>query len=129
MRVSTVSMACILLLPALAAAAERDLASPNSDVPRLAWISHVAGSCWRSELAKGETYDRQCFSVQFGKVVRAEQTIESLKAGKVVSTLNASSVYAWDPRQQKIRHIFWGSDGSFESATGWIEDVSRTCAG
>lgn len=85
------------------------------------WLSHVIGSCWRSELSKGETRDRQCFSLQFGKVVRVEQTIDTLKDEKVVATLLANSVYAWDPRMNKLRHVFWGSDGSFESATGWAD--------
>ena len=106
---------------ATVATAQEDLASPDSVLPGLPWFSHVVGSCWSSELSQGETYDRQCFGLQFDKVVRVEQAIDTWKDGRVVSTLNANSVYAWDPRTEKIRHVFWGSDGSYESATGWIE--------
>lgn len=102
-------------------AAAQDLAAPDADVRSLPWLSHVTGSCWLSELSKGKTWDRQCFRVQFDKVVRVEQVIRTVKDGAFVSTLNADSVYAWDPNRKRVRHVFWASDGSFETSAGWTE--------
>jgi hypothetical protein len=121
MRLTTllVVLFCFAFAPRTDAA--QDLASPGADVRALPWLSHVTGSCWRSELSEGSTWDRQCFRVQFGKVVRVEQVIETAKDGEVATTLNADSVYAWDPHRKRVRHVFWASDGSFETSVGWSE--------
>jgi hypothetical protein len=106
------------------ALAQQDQASPETDPRTWPWLAKVAGACWRSELQPGVSTDKQCFSVQFGKVVRVAQTIDTSQKGAIVATLTAESVYAWEPRQKRIRHIFWASDGAFESATGGPEGAA-----
>jgi hypothetical protein len=113
-------LVAVLIAASCALQAQPDKAAPEVKVATFPWLSHVVGSCWRSELTKGEVEDRQCFRAQFGRVVRVEQRIDTTD-GSSRSTLNADSLYAWDPRMQKVRHIFWGSDGSFETSSGWIE--------
>jgi len=104
----------VLLAIGFAAVAQED-ASSNKRIAALPWFSHVTGFCWRSQLSE-QTKDRQCFREQFGRVVRVGQQI-----AQPDGVLNADSLYAWDPRIGKLRHVFWASDGAFESATGWIE--------
>jgi hypothetical protein len=113
-------LAGLLLMVSCAWAAQEDAAAPEVRVVGFPWLSQVSGSCWRAELSKGEVEDRQCFKGQFDRVVRVDQTILQ-KSGAARSTLNADSLYAWDARKRKVRHVFWASDGSFETASGWIE--------
>ena len=112
-------LACAFFVMSGSLGAQQDATAPEIRVARLPWLSHVAGSCWRSELEKG-SIDRQCFRAQFDRVIRVEQKIVNTK-GAAQTTLDANSVYAWDPRTKKIRHVFWASDGSFETASGWVE--------
>lgn len=112
--------AAIVIAVSCVVGAQQDTAAPDMKVTAFPWLSHVVGSCWRSELTKGKVEDRQCFQAQFDRVVRVDQRIDE-RDGKATSTLKADSLYAWDPRTRKVRHIFWASDGSFETATGWIE--------
>jgi hypothetical protein len=116
-------MACslIVLLSGAGSAQDADASSEATDLAVYGWFADLAGSCWRAEFPGGETRDRQCHSAQFGKVLRVDQVVETLAEGRVVSALTASSVYAWDARNKRIRHFFWGSDGSLETATGWLE--------
>jgi hypothetical protein len=116
-------MACSLVAlssPASLAHSE-DASSEATGLAVYGWFAELAGSCWLAEFPGGETRDRQCHSAQFGKVLRVDQVVETLVAGKLAGALTASSVYAWDARNKRIRHFFWGSDGSLETATGWVE--------
>ena len=112
-------LACAFFVMSGSLGAQVDATAPEVRVATFPWLSHVAGSCWRSELSKGQV-DRQCFQTQFDRVVRVEQKIVQTDGAKE-STLDANSLYAWDPRKKKVRHVFWASDGAFETATGWAE--------
>ncbi len=120
------SLAALLASTVNPALAQQDQAAPESNPKNWPWLAQVAGSCWRGELAPGETVDTQCFSLQFGKVIRVSQSIDTYEKTRKVSTLDASSVYAWDARQKKFRHVFWASDGSFESARGGADGNALT---
>ena len=112
-------LACSFIMISSVLSAQTDASEPEVRVATFPWLSHVAGSCWRSELSE-ESVDRQCFRTQFDRVVRVEQKIVQTD-GAAKSTLDASSLYAWDSRQKKVRHVFWASDGAFETASGWAE--------
>ncbi len=119
MRVLQWTASLLAMVMSFALQAQEDSKSAEANVAALPWLSHVKGYCWRSELTQGEVHDRQCFRVQFGRVVRADQQIANLVDPE--NTMLADSLYVWDPRSKKVRHIFWGSDGSFETSSGWIE--------
>lgn len=102
----------------------QDLPSKQTDLSVFGWFGELTGACWRAEFPDGQSRDRQCYTTQFGKVIRVDQVVESLKQGTVTGTLTASSIYAWDPRRGRLRHVFWADDGSLESSSGWIEGTS-----
>jgi hypothetical protein len=119
--VGLITCSLVALSSPAASAQGEDPSSEATDLAVYGWFAELAGSCWRAEFPAGETRDRQCHSAQFGKVLRVDQVVETLAEGRVVSALTASSVYAWDAPRKRIRHFFWGSDGSLETATGWLE--------
>ena len=105
----------------IAVGQSKDQASPDAGLASFGWLVDLTGGCWRAEFSNGQTRDRQCFRQEFGRVLREDQTVTSLKEGRVTEVMEATSVYAWDGRKQKIRHVFWSSNGGFESSTGWRE--------
>jgi len=74
------------------------------------WLADLAGACWVGSDAEGQTTDRQCYALQFGRFLRGTIAIESGSAtGK--RALDGDSVFAWDAARQRIVYTYWASTG------------------
>jgi hypothetical protein len=85
------------------------------------WFADMAGSCWTGRYPDGKTTDTQCYSTQYGRMLRGTIKLHGMHAGQSVSNFEGDSVYAWDAKSGKIRYSFWASDGTYGTAEAYLD--------
>jgi hypothetical protein len=76
------------------------------------WFSELAGSCWKGDHPDGKSSDKQCYTVQFGGLLRG--TIEISREGRTV--FEGEGVFAIEAGSRHVAFAQWGSGGTY--ATG-----------
>jgi hypothetical protein len=109
----------VILIAAMASAAP-SAAQPwvarSGAASELGWLTELAGHCWRS------ANNRQCFSLQFERYLRA--TVEPGPAGDsgVARAPNrGDAVIAWDEVLGAVSFIYWSSWGPFGLSEGRLQ--------
>jgi hypothetical protein len=85
------------------------------------WFADMAGACWTGRLPDGKTTDTQCYSIQYGRLLRGTIRLQKTHGGQAVSSFEGDSVYAWDAKVGKIRYSFWANDGSYGTAEAYLD--------
>jgi hypothetical protein len=89
-------------------------AQPSSDpLAPFGWFKDMAGHCWSGTYPDGTTSDTQCYSVQFGRLLRGTIELSGMHGGQPVDDFQGDSVYAWNPKTNRVQYTFWASDGSY----------------
>jgi hypothetical protein len=102
-----------LLVAALLGAAG---GAPAQPLPAdLGWFATLAGSCWTGRFPDGTTEHTQCYTTQFGRLLRGTATLAATKDGKRELRFEGDSVFAWDGGAKRIAYSIWGSDGSLRT--------------
>jgi hypothetical protein len=101
-----------------AAAAQPRAAIPVVPMDRYQWMGQLVGSCWRGTNVDGKEMDTQCYSVQFGRFLRATTRMKDPRGGKN-APVEGEFLMAWNPKNGQYDAARWSSDGAFrvEEAT------------
>lgn len=102
-----------LLVAALLAAATAAYA--QSLPAEFGWFATLAGSCWTGKFPDGATEHTQCYTTQFGRLLRGTATLAATKDGHREVRFEGDSVFAWDGSAMRIAYTIWGSDGSLRT--------------
>lgn len=76
-------------------------------------LDFLVGNCWAGDFPNGMGVDTHCFEPVFGgKFVRDKHVLRGKNPD-----YSGETIYAWDPKQQKIVFWYWSSDGDIEQGT------------
>jgi len=116
MRASAILAAVVLFAPP-AVAADAPAVSPLAP---FGWLADLAGSCWTGTDADGRTTDRQCYSVQYQRVLRGTIAIFAASAADE-PVFEGDSVFAWDSTLGRVVYTHWGSTGQVGRAEAYFD--------
>jgi hypothetical protein len=85
------------------------------------WFAELIGSCWTGDYPDGRTSDTQCYSSQYGRVLRGTIELQGVHNGRAVASFEGDSVYAWNPKAKRIDYTFWANDGTYGTARAYLE--------
>ena len=81
-------------------------------------LQFLAGHCWAGDLPREMGRDTHCFEAMYGShFIRDKHVVR----GKNPDYLG-ETIYAFDPKQQRIVFSYWSSDGDMDS--GSVEPVA-----
>src|SRR5262245_40252642 len=95
----TIALIGMAFLPT-AQAREEGEAEERVDLPGLAWLSDLAGSCWTGKTQEGKMQDTQCYGTQYGKFLRGTIQIGTQGGDSGKPPYEGDSVWAWDPTKK-----------------------------
>lgn len=81
----------------------------------------MAGHCWSGTYPDGRTSDTQCYSAQFGRLLRGSIKLSGMHGSKQVDNFEGDSVYAWNPKAKRVDYTFWASDGTYGTGEMFLE--------
>jgi hypothetical protein len=96
-------------------------AEDTGPLSHFGWFADMAGSCWTGRYPDGKTTDTQCYSIQYGRLLRGTIRLQGTQGGETVSAFEGDSVYAWEPKAGKIRYSFWANDGTYGTAEAYLD--------
>lgn len=108
------------LAPSRSEAAAGSAPETADAMSRFGWFAELAGACWQGRNADGQTTDTQCYSIQYGTILRGTIEIIAIHGDEAVR-FEGDSVFAWNPREQRIDYSFWASDGSYGTGKAYFE--------
>jgi hypothetical protein len=82
------------------------------------WFKDMAGSCWTGILPDGKTTDTQCYTVQYGRLLRG--TIK-VHGGAPADDLEGESIYAWNAKADRVQYALWTSNGAYGTGEMYAE--------
>jgi hypothetical protein len=110
------------LLTALLAAACGPLwAQAPRDLAPFGWFADLAGSCWQGEQPDGKPADTQCYSVQYGRLLRGTIKMTVAREGAPPALFEGDSVFAPDAAGKRIVFTQWASNGSYATGEMTVE--------
>jgi hypothetical protein len=77
------------------------------------WFKDIAGSCWTGMHTDSKTTDTQCYSVQFGRLMRGTIKLIGTSDDNKPVNFEGESVYAWNPKTERVQYTFWANDGTY----------------
>jgi len=106
------SRAALLLgLVTVAASAEEQ---PSADpLEPFGWFKDMAGYCWSGMHPDGKTTDTQCYSVQFGRILRGTIKLSGTSDDNKPVNFEGDSVYVWNPKIDRVQYTLWANDGTY----------------
>lgn len=110
-----------VLLSSFATAAFAAFESPGDPLAPFGWFKDIAGHCWSGTYPDGKTSDTQCYSVQFGRMLRGTIRLSGMHGNKQVDNFEGASVYAWNPKARRVDYTFWASDGTYGTGEMFLE--------
>jgi hypothetical protein len=111
-----------LFLVVLTVAASAAQAQPSADpLAPFGWFKDLAGYCWSGTQADGKASDTQCYSVQFGRFLRGTIKLSGKHEGQPVDNFGGDSVYAWNPKMNRVHYTLWASDGTYATGAMHVE--------
>ena len=112
------------LLAALGICLAQAQAPPTNDAPAgFGWFAELAGSCWRGEHPGNVGSDTQCYTLQYGRVIRGTIEVTSRGPGGAES-FRGDSAFAAEPARKRVVYSQWGSDGVLGSGEFAFEGES-----
>lgn len=111
--------ASLLILLLLTSAAHAQ--TPSDPLAPFGWFKDMAGHCWSGTYPDGKTSDTQCYSLQFGRLLRGTIELSGLHGSQPVANFQGDSVYAWNPKTNRAQYTFWASDGTYGSGEMYRE--------
>ena len=111
---------CVASLLSFLAVSASTAETPSSTDPLapFGWFKDMAGSCWSGILPDGKTTDTQCYSVQYGRLIRG--TIK-VHGGAPADDLEGESIYAWNAKTQRVQYTLWTSNGAYGTGEMYAE--------
>jgi len=87
--------------------------TPGDPLEPFGWFRDMAGHCWSGTYPDGKTSDTQCYSVQFGRLLRGTIKLSGMHGNSPVENFEGDSVYAWNQKTNRAQYTFWASDGTY----------------
>ncbi len=103
----------LLLVAITIAASVAHAQTSNDPLAPFGWFKDMAGHCWSGTYPDGKTSDTQCYSVQFGRLLRGTIKLSGVHGSQAVDNFEGDSVYAWNPKANRAQYTFWASDGTY----------------
>ncbi|HEU5179180.1 MAG TPA: hypothetical protein VFW45_00185 [Candidatus Polarisedimenticolia bacterium] len=116
----TVAWIGMCLLP-VTQAQEKEEPEERVELPGLAWLADLAGSCWTGSTREGKVKDTQCYGTQYGRFLRGTIQLGNPDDDPGRSPYEGDSVWAWDPKKKKISFYYWSSAGTFGVSDGLVD--------